>query len=61
NPSDEDVDGIVARVLSNQEEVRRLSDQVMGEKMLNLYIEKVDAKVKEVTYDQFVAATYGEH
>lgn len=61
NPSDEDVDGIVARVLSNQDEVRRLSEQVMGEKMLNLYKEKVNAKEKEVTYEQFVAASYGEH
>lgn len=61
NPSEEDIKGIVARVLSNQDEVRRLSEQVMGEKMLNLYKEKVKAKEKEVTYDQFVAASYGEH
>lgn len=32
NPSDSEVEGIVARVLSNQEEVKRLSDQVMSEK-----------------------------
>lgn len=61
NPSDEDVDGIVARVLSNQDEVRRLSEQVMGQKMLELYKGKVNAKEKEVTYEQFVAASYGEH
>ena len=35
DPSDEDVQGIVARVMSNQDEVRRLSEQVMNEKMLN--------------------------
>jgi len=60
NPTDADVDGIVARVLSNQEEVKRLSDQVMSEKMLNLYKEKVSSKVKEVTYQEFIAASYGE-
>lgn len=60
DPTDADVDGIVQRVLSNQEEVKRLSDQVMSEKMLNLYQEKVSSKVKEVTYQEFVAATYGE-
>lgn len=60
NPTEADVEGIVARVLSNQEEVKRLSDQVMSEKMLNLYKEKVSSKVKEVTYQEFVAATYGE-
>ncbi|MSP85778.1 MAG: trigger factor, partial [Flavobacteriaceae bacterium] len=30
NPTDEEVQGIVARVLSNQEEVKKLSDQVVG-------------------------------
>jgi trigger factor len=60
NPSDSDVEGIVARVLSNQEEVKRLSDQVMSEKMLNLYKEKIQADEKEVTYAQFIAASYGE-
>jgi trigger factor len=60
NPTDADVDGIVARVLSNQEEIKRLSDQVMSEKMLNLYKEQIKHNVKEVTYDQFIAASYGE-
>lgn len=60
NPTDADVDGIVARVLSNQEEVKRLSEQVMSEKMLNLFKEKVKAKTKEVSYEEFVKASYGE-
>jgi trigger factor len=60
NPTQEDVDGIVARVLSNQEEVKRLSDQVMSEKMLNLFKNKIKAKTKEVTYKDFVATMYGE-
>ncbi|MDR6966539.1 trigger factor [Flavobacterium arsenatis] len=60
NPTDADVDGIVTRVLSNQEEAKRISDQVMSEKMLNLYKEKVSSSVKEVTYQEFIAASYGE-
>jgi trigger factor len=60
NPTDEDVQGIVARVMSNQEEVKRLSEQVMSEKMLNLFKEKVNAKTKEVSYDEFIKAMYGE-
>ncbi|AWA31343.1 trigger factor [Flavobacterium magnum] len=60
DPTDADVDGIVARVLSNQEEIKRISDQVMSEKMLNLYKEAVKHEVKEVTYDEFIAASYGE-
>jgi len=60
NPTDADVESIVARVLSNQEEVKRLSDQVVAEKMLELFKEKANPTKKEVTYDQFVAAMYGE-
>jgi len=60
NPTDEEVQGIVARVLANQEEVKRLSDQVVADKMLELFKEKANPTTKEVTYDEFVAAMYGE-
>ncbi|CAM3461749.1 Trigger factor [Flavobacterium longum] len=60
NPTDQDVEGIVARVLSNQDEAKRLSEQVMSEKMLNLFKEKVKAKTKEVQYEAFVKELYGE-
>jgi trigger factor len=60
NPTDTEVQGIVARVLSNQEEVKRLSDQVVAEKLLELFKEKANPATKEVTYDEFIAASYGE-
>lgn len=60
NPSDEEVEGIVARVMSNQDEVKRLSEQVMSEKMLNLFKEKVNAKTKKVNYQDFIKEMYGE-
>jgi trigger factor len=60
NPTDEEVQGIVARVLANQDEVKRLSDQVVAEKLLELFKEKANPTTKEVTYEQFIAASYGE-
>jgi len=60
NPTPEEVEGIVARVLSNQEEVKKLSEQVVAEKMLQLFKEKANPAVKEVTYDEFVKEMYGE-
>ena len=60
NPSDEEINRIVARVMSNQDEVKRLSEQVMSEKMLGLYKEKVKTKTKEVNYEQFIKEMYGE-
>lgn len=60
NPTDEDVQGIVARVLSNQEEVKRLSEQLMSSKMLTLFKDKVKTTSKEVSYEDFIKAMYGE-
>jgi len=60
NPTEADVDNIVARVLSNQDEVKRLSEQLISQKMLNLFAEKSGAKVKEVTYPEFIKISYGE-
>ncbi|UOX34465.1 trigger factor [Flavobacterium sediminilitoris] len=60
NPTDEEVEGIVARVLSNQEETKRLSEQIMSEKMLALFKEKINVKAKKVNYQEFIKEMYGE-
>ena len=60
NPSDKELEDIAARVLSNQEEARRISEQLISQKLLNLYKEKVNLKVKEVTYENFVKEAYSK-
>lgn len=59
-PSEDDVTNIVSRVLSNQEEVKRISEQLMNDKMMKLFAEKVSGSEKEVTYKDFVKQVYGE-
>ena len=59
NPKEEDLENIAGRVLSNQEEVKRLSEQLMNQKLLNLYKAKVNLKEKEVSYENFVKEVYG--
>lgn len=59
NPSDEELDGIIARIMSNQDEVKRLSEQLMSQKLLKLYKEEANLKEKEVTYDNFIKEVYG--
>jgi len=59
NPQEEELDNIASRVLGNQEEVKRLSEQLMSQKLLALYKEKANLKKKEVTYDNFVKEVYG--
>ena len=46
-PEKEKLDGIVSNVLSNKEETKRISDQLMGDKMLKFFIEKAPLKRKK--------------
>jgi len=59
NPAEEELDTIAQRVLSNQDEVKRLSEQLMSQKLISLYKEKANLKTKEVTYENFVKEVYG--
>ena len=56
--TDEELDSIASRILSNKEEVKRLSEQLMSQKLLELYKKEVNVKVKEMTYDDFVKEFY---
>ncbi|MHA6279459.1 trigger factor [Salinimicrobium sp. CAU 1759] len=58
NPEDKELDDIAARILSRQDEVKRLSEQLMNQKLLELYKEKVNLEEKEVTYEEFVKEVY---
>ncbi len=59
NPADEEIEGIVGRVLSNQDEVKRMSDQLMSQKLVKFYKEKANLEEKEITYEDFVKEVYG--
>ena len=58
NPEDKQVEEIVGRVLSNQEEVKRMSEQMMSQKLLAYYKDTAKLEEKEVTFDEFVAEAY---
>ncbi|MEN8123528.1 MAG: trigger factor [Bacteroidota bacterium] len=58
NPEDKELDEIANRVLANQEEAKRLSDQLMSEKLLNFFKENVKLKSKEITYEDFIKEVY---
>jgi len=60
DPSDDDVNNIVSRVLSNQEEAKRLSEQIMSEKIVNLFKDKVKATTKDITFDDFIKVMSGQ-
>jgi trigger factor len=58
NPADEEMDGIVARIMSNQDEVKRINDQLKSQKLLQFIKENAKLKTKEITYEKFVKEAY---
>ncbi|OAD91714.1 trigger factor [Aequorivita soesokkakensis] len=58
NPSEEELESIAARILSNKEEIERLSEQLNTAKLLNFFKENAKLKTKEVTYDKFIKEAY---
>ena len=59
NPADKELDDIAARIFSNQEETKRLSDQLMSQKLLEFYKENANLKLKKVNYEAFIKEAYG--
>lgn len=59
NPSEKELEDIAARILSNKDEVKRLSDQLMSQKLLELFKAEANLKDKEISYDDFVKEVYG--
>ena len=58
-PEEKELDDIAARIFTNQEETKRLSDQLMSKKLLDFYKENSGIKTKKVNYDAFVKEAYG--
>ncbi len=58
DPADEELESIAARILSNREEVERLSEQMNSAKLLNFFKENAKLKTKEITYEKFIKEAY---
>ena len=59
-PEKEKLDEIVSNVLSNKEETKRISNQLMGDKLLQFFIEKAPLKRKKVAFDAFIKQAYNK-
>jgi len=58
DPAEKELDDIASRVLSNEDEVKRLSEQLLNEKLLTFYKANIKFEEKEVTYEDFVKEIY---
>ena len=59
DPGEEMLENMASRFLSNQEEVKRLSEQLMSQKLIKLYKEKANLKTKKINYENFIKEVYG--
>ena len=58
NPEDKELEDIAGRILANQDEAKRLQDQLISQKLLTFFKENMSFKNKEVTYENFVKEVY---
>ena len=56
--TEEELNNIASRIMSNQEEVKRLSEQLNSSKLLDFFKENAKLKIKEVSYDKFIKEAY---
>ena len=53
--NDEILEQVTAQVMQNEEEIKRVSDQIIEQKMTNFFNEKLKITEKNISYDDFVA------
>ena len=59
-PGEDEMKGIVSRILSNQEEGKRLQEQLISKKLLDFYKENAPLKVKKINFETFVKEAYAK-
>ena len=60
NPDEKELESISQRILSNKEEVKRISDQLLSKKLIELFKSKLKFKNNKVTYDKFIEMAYAK-
>ena len=58
NPPDDEMKKIIARILSDKDEVKRIQDQIISKKLLKFYIDKAPLKIKKVSFETFIKEAY---
>jgi len=53
--NDEILEQVTAQVMQNEEEIKRVSDQIIEQKMTNFFNENIKIAEKKISYDDFVA------
>ena len=57
-PDQKELDGIIARVMSNKDEIKRLSEQLTSTRILDFFKDNFKYKLKKVSYDEYIKEAY---
>lgn len=58
NPEEKQLEDIANRILSNKDEAKRLSEQLMQQKLLDFFKANIKLKAKKLSFDEFVKEVY---
>ncbi len=58
NPEEKELEDIAGRILQNQDEARRLQEQLISQKLLAFYKENMSFDTKEVSFEDFIKEVY---
>ena len=57
-PDEKELNSILQRILSNQEEVKRISNQIISEKLLEIFKENISTKNQKISYEKYIEIAY---
>ncbi len=57
-PDEKEIEAIVARVMSNKDEIKRLTEQLTSTRILNFFKDNFNYKTKKVDYDEYIKEAY---
>ena len=60
NPDEKELESISQRILSNKDEVKRISDQLLSKKLIDLFKSNLKFKNNKVSYEKFIEMAYAK-
>ena len=60
NPEEKELESISQRILSNKDEVKRISDQLLSKKLIDLFKSNLKFKNNKVSYEKFIEMAYAK-
>ena len=60
SPEEKELESIAQRILSNKDEVKRISDQLLSKELLELFKNNLKFKKNKVSYEKFIEMAYAK-